>query len=89
MIKLLKFYSDSCAPCKAMAPIVSDVLKEFDNVELVEMNLSVGDNGDQARMLGLRGIPSFVVTKDGDPVSIKTGAMTKDAFKEFLVEATK
>lgn len=86
MYKLIKFYSDSCAPCKAMAPIVSSVTHER-GIELVEMNIGTEEGLNMARSVGVRQVPTFVLEKDGKSVGIKVGAMPEEDFIKFVEEA--
>lgn len=87
MYKLIKFYSDSCAPCKAMAPIVSAVTHER-GIELVEMNIGTEEGLNMARSVGVRQVPTFVLEKDGKSVGIKVGAMPEEDFIKFVEEAS-
>lgn len=88
MSKVIKFYSDSCAPCKAMAPVFDEVVKEL-GVEAESIN--IGDtsswnvpNRQKAAELGIRSIPAFVVYNEQGSPFVKTGMVAKDALKEFI-----
>lgn len=85
-MKLLKFFSQTCGPCKVMSPVVKDVMENnFPDIEVVDMDLGVGDSSVKARALGLRMVPSFVlIDEDGKAVGIKSGTMTAEVFKDFI-----
>lgn len=88
MYKIIKFYSDTCAPCKAMAPIFDDIAEELstDNVVFGSTNIGENDNRAVAQSFGVRGLPTVVILKDDEAVGIKTGAQTKDSLKEFITD---
>lgn len=86
MAKVVKFYGDSCSPCKTMAPIFEEVMKEL-GIESEHKNL--GDPGvrDVAIAAGVRSIPSFVVYTDEGEILSRTGIMSKEALKSFIEDA--
>lgn len=85
MIKLMKFYSDNCGPCRAMTYIVDSETEQL-GVELDTINISTESGINLARSMSIRQVPTFVIIKDDKTVGIKTGAMSREAFREFLVE---
>ena len=88
MARIIKFYSDNCAPCKAMEPVFNQVLQELDFVA-ESRNISEDGVREMAREAGVRSVPSFAVylNNDSDDVVVRSGMMSKDALKEFLSTA--
>ena len=84
---LIDFYADWCGPCKAVAPVLEELAKEYDG----KLNIYKVDTEDQqelAGMFGIRSIPSLLfVPKDGQP-QMAMGALPKNslesAFKDVL-----
>lgn len=86
MQKLIKFYSDNCAPCKAMAPIFWEFVQLQENVPVEEINISDPEGRDKALALHLRGVPSFVAFyEDGSTLS-HTGMGNVATLVEKLVK---
>lgn len=87
MAKVVKFYGDSCAPCKAMAPIFDEVVKELG---IIPEEKNLGDDGvrELALEAGVRSIPSFVVYTDNGEIFSRSGMMGKADLKAFLEDAT-
>ncbi|WWZ74797.1 thioredoxin [Proteus phage J3S] len=83
MKKLIKFYSNNCSPCKAMAPVVEDVLKDTD-IKLEEVAIDSEDGLKKASELGIRAVPTFIFTVDGLAKGIKSGVMTRDELSKFV-----
>lgn len=88
MSKIVKFYSDSCVPCKAMSPIFDEIIDEL-GFYYESLNISDPDNRQQALEAGVRSVPSFVVYTEQGEVLSRSGVMSKEALKSFIEDATK
>ena len=87
MNKVIKFYSNQCAPCKAMAPIL-DKLSEELNLEVEEINILEGSGRDRAVEYGVRSIPAFIVPNRNSGAHYSLSGMQTEAnLKAFLVTA--
>lgn len=63
----IQFGADSCAPCKAMAPIVEKLNKEFQGKVIIKF-VDVWENQDAAKDYPVEVIPTQVFfDKDGNP----------------------
>ena len=79
---LIDFYADWCGPCKRMTPILNEIASEYgDKVTVAKVN--VDSNPQLSRQFGVRGIPMFVVIKDGNRVDVTTGAKSKQQLLEL------
>lgn len=76
---VVDFFAEWCQPCKAMAPAIDSLAEALiGRAEVVKLDI---DSDQQiAARYGVRGIPTFIVFKDGNPVATKTGTMAKQAF---------
>jgi thioredoxin 1 len=85
---LVDFWAPWCGPCRASAPVIETLAKEFEGrAKVVKVNC---DNfGQLAASYGVRGIPAFVVFKNGIAGEITTGfsAETENALRQVLVAA--
>ncbi|HSM35153.1 MAG TPA: thioredoxin [Longimicrobiales bacterium] len=71
---LVDFYADWCAPCKVMAPVIDRIARERMG-ELVVGKLDTDHAPGVSARLGIRGIPTFILFRDGAEVARETGAV--------------
>ena len=83
---LVDFWADWCAPCKMIAPIVEELAEEFDG-KVKFTKLDVDSNPKSAMTYGIRGIPTLLIFKGGQPVDQIVGAVAKKALKSKIEAA--
>ncbi|MEJ2151180.1 MAG: thioredoxin [Chloroflexota bacterium] len=81
---LVDFWAEWCGPCKMIAPIVDDLAQEYDG-KLKVAKLDADENPSIMQTLGIMGIPTLILFKDGQPVERITGYMPKDRLTERIV----
>lgn len=83
---LVDFWAGWCAPCRAAAPHVKAVAREMKGKALV-LKVDTERNPQLAARFGVRGIPYFVVLKDGRPVSEQAGLVDARTMAGWLQAA--
>lgn len=80
---VVKFYSDSCGPCKRMKPIFEALATELSTkYNFVEINTATTQGiCDQ---YNIRSIPTFIYFKNGKEVKRSTGSMSQSALKSEI-----
>jgi thiol-disulfide isomerase/thioredoxin len=78
---LLDFYSDSCGPCRAMAPAVEEIAREGFAVK----RINVSEDRESAATFNVTAVPCFVVIEDGREVDRIVGLTTVERLKVKLV----
>jgi thioredoxin 1 len=73
---LVDFWAPWCGPCKAVAPVVDDLAKEYDG-RLKVVKLNTDENPKTAQAYSIRGIPSLYLFKNGQVVEQVVGAVPK------------
>jgi thioredoxin 1 len=73
---LLDFTATWCGPCKALAPIVADVAREYEG-RLKVAKLDIDDSPNTATRFGIRGVPTVIVFKGGREVARQVGLVPK------------
>ena len=83
-MKLLKFYTPSCAPCRVMAPMVDRAAVEL---QMGIEGIDVTKEPDVAVQHDVRAVPTLVlVSDDGVVLTSKVGIMTEASLFEWLEE---
>lgn len=81
---LVDFYADWCPPCRMLAPVLQEVAKEVDHVDIVKVN--VDQEPRLASQYRVSAIPTLILFKDGQPVERVTGFLPKQELKQLLAQ---
>lgn len=73
-VVLVEFFATWCPHCQRMMPIVDDIRQLLDGRAGV-FQFDIDENRELAGELGVEGIPTFIVYKDGQPVWTGSGEM--------------
>jgi thioredoxin 1 len=80
---LVDFWASWCGPCRAMAPIVDALAKEYAG-KAYFAKVNTDRNQKLARQFGVMSIPNFIVFKNGNPVDRAIGAVGKPGLQKVL-----
>ena len=77
------FWAEWCGPCRSVSPVVEEFSGEYDGkVDFVKVN--VDENGELAQKYNVFSIPTLAIFKNGEVVTQKVGAATKESFKTMI-----
>jgi thioredoxin 1 len=80
---LVDFWAEWCGPCRMIAPALEELSAELgDRVSIVKLNID--DNPEAPSRYGVRGIPTMILFKDGQPAATKVGAEPKGRIQAWL-----
>ena len=79
---LLDFWAVWCGPCKMIAPILTEIAAERDDVVIGKVD--VDSEMELALEFGVASIPTLVVIKNGQPVNKAVGYMPKEKILALL-----
>lgn len=80
---LIDFYADWCGPCKAVAPVLEELAKEYDG-EIYIYKIDTEAELELSALFGIRSIPSLLfIPMNGTP-QMAQGTLPKNALKEAI-----
>ena len=80
---LVDFWAEWCGPCKMIGPSLEELSEELgERVTITKINID--ENPDAPGKYGVRGIPTMILFKNGQPAATKVGAAPKSQLKAWL-----
>ena len=80
---LVDFWAEWCGPCRMVAPVLEQLADDSgERLKIVKLN--VDENPQTAAALGIRGIPTLMLFKDGELAATKVGAAPKAQLAAFV-----
>lgn len=80
---LVDFWATWCGPCKMIAPIVKEIVDEYDGKILVG-KVNVDEEPDLTMQYNVSSIPTLMVFKNGQLVNRAVGYREKDEILKML-----
>jgi thioredoxin 1 len=80
---LVDFWAEWCGPCRMIAPALEEISNELGE-QVTVAKLNIDDNPDAPAKYGVRGIPTMILFKNGQPAATKVGAAPKSALQSWL-----
>ena len=79
-IKILKFGSEWCGPCRVLTDTIKNIdTEKVNDVIFAEINIENEEFDNICAELGIRGIPVLAYYKDGELKDKTTGLQSEDA----------
>jgi len=82
---LVDFYSNSCPPCRRLAPIIEELATQYQDRAVV-CKINVDRARQLARRYGVQAIPTVLVFVKGEPVRRLVGLQPRDTYAKILDE---
>ena len=80
---VVDFWAEWCGPCRMIAPALEELSNELgEKVEIVKLNID--DHPVTPARYGVRGIPTMILFKNGEPAATKVGAAPKSQLQGWL-----
>lgn len=80
---LVDFWATWCGPCKAIAPVLEDIAKDYHG-RLKVVKLDIDQNQKTAIAYSVRSIPTLMVFKGGKVEAQQLGAVPKGQIAQML-----
>ena len=82
---VIDFYADWCGPCKAIAPHLEEIAKEYAE-KLYVYKINVDNDPEIANAFNIRGIPTMLFIPMEGRYTVKVGSMEKEELEQLVVE---
>ncbi len=84
-IVVVDFWAAWCSPCLVLAPILTDVVSEYNGqVLLAKLEVDEGENMKLAGRYQTRGFPTVILFQDGIEQNRFLSTQSKTFIKEFI-----
>ncbi len=83
---LVDFFAEWCGPCQTMGPVLKDLAADIGDRATI-LKVDIDKNPGAARAFGVRGVPTFILFKNGEQVWRQSGAMTKSTLLGAMEKA--
>lgn len=80
---LVDFWAEWCGPCKQIGPALEQIADELSG-QVVIAKVNIDDSPMVPSRLGVKGIPTLMLFKDGQLAATKVGAMSKAQLTAFI-----
>lgn len=81
---IVDFFATWCGPCQMLTPILADIDKEYEDVEIYKID--VDENQDATMRYGVTAMPTLVFFKNGKEVERQVGLLPKEALQNLINE---
>ncbi len=82
---LVDFYSETCGPCKRLAPILEELSNDFEG-KLKIVKINVNENSLISFKMGIMSVPTLVFYKDGNMIESSVGLLPKEQLERIINE---
>ena len=80
---LVDFWAEWCGPCKALAPKLDEIAKEYGE-KITIAKVDIDNNKETPVKFGVRGVPTLALFKGGEVVDQIVGNHPKESIMALL-----
>lgn len=81
-LTIVDFFAVWCGPCQMMKPIFHKIAEEMNGINFVAVD--VDKFSELAAKYDVMSIPTFVIFRDGEAITLKNGAMSESDFRSWI-----
>ena len=85
---MIDFYATWCGPCMSMNPVLKEVSKEIKGIGKI-IKIDVDKYPKMASQMGVMGVPTFMIYKNGKKLWQEAGTKTKQQLASVIQQFAK
>lgn len=82
-VSVVEFGAVWCPPCKQLTPLLNELAEEYGSA-VAFAQVDVDESPQLASELGIMGMPTVIVYRDGQPMDRLVGLRPKDAYRTVI-----
>jgi len=79
---LVDFYTRTCAPCRALNPILEEISNEFKGIKVAKVD--VANNPEISQSFGISSVPTVIFMRDCQVKKTVRGLSNKEALMSMV-----
>jgi len=79
-LTVIKFYTDTCLPCKRLKPVLDKMEKEFPNIKIYNVNIE--DDYKLAKQFHIKSVPTLVFLNGENEVQRIDGITNTESIRK-------
>ncbi|MEA3463856.1 MAG: thioredoxin [Patescibacteria group bacterium] len=81
---LVDFFAPWCAPCKLMAPVIEELIKDYEGKNVKIGSLDIEENRQIAEQYNIMSIPTTILFKHGKIIEQVVGYQNKESLQQII-----
>jgi thioredoxin 1 len=82
-VTVIDLWAEWCGPCRIMSPVIEELAEQYKDRAVIG-KLNVDDNLNVPTKYNVRGIPTFLIFKNGELKEKIVGAQSKDYLQKRI-----
>lgn len=83
---LVDFWAVWCGPCKMQLPVIEELAKEVNDIDVGKLDIDDQENQEIAAQYNITSIPTIGIFRDGEMIKRMVGFQSKDKLLAAIEE---